>query len=284
MNTGIGEGKRPAFRKIDLHTHTTFCDGKNTPEEMVEEAVRRGMETIGLCVHTHTPFDERYCASPEGIREFLAETGRLKDEYKGQIRVLAGAEQDLYSDTDVSGFDYVIASVHYIRLGREYYAVDESEEILKELAAKLDHDLIRLSELYFEAVDESVRTIRPNIIGHLDLLMKYNDKEKWIRFDDPEYLEIARACIDAIGDRKIYEVNPGAMARGYRTMPYPHRTLLAYMKEKNLRLMLNSDCHDKTKLTCGYELSLRLLKEAGFTELWILKNGRFQPADINLFH
>ena len=174
MNTGIGEGKRPAFRKIDLHTHTTFCDGKNTPEEMVEEAVRRGMETIGLCVHTHTPFDERYCASPEGIREFLAETGRLKDEYKGQIRVLAGAEQDLYSDTDVSGFDYVIASVHYIRLGREYYAVDESEEILKELAAKLDHDLIRLSELYFEAVDESVRTIRPNIIGHLDLVT--NDK------------------------------------------------------------------------------------------------------------
>ena len=254
MNTGIGEGKRPAFRKIDLHTHTTFCDGKNTPEEMVEEAVRRGMETIGLCVHTHTPFDERYCASPEGIREFLAETGQLKDEYKGQIRVLAGAEQDLYSDTDVSGFDYVIASVHYIRLGREYYAVDESEEVLQELAAKLDHDLIRLSELYFEAVDESVRTIRPNIIGHLDLVTKFNENGKLFDESDPRYQAAACRLIDRLLPYGLpFEVNTGAIARGYRTAPYPSQTLRQYIRERGGTLILNSDAHRKEDLMYGFE-------------------------------
>jgi hypothetical protein len=56
------------------------------------------------------------------------------------------------------------------------------------------------------------------------------------------------------------------------------------MKEKNLRVMLNSDCHDRRKLACGYELSLKLLEEIGFRELWILKNGQFQPVDIHRFH
>ena len=29
--------------KYDLHTHTTFCDGKNTPEEMVAAAFAAGV-------------------------------------------------------------------------------------------------------------------------------------------------------------------------------------------------------------------------------------------------
>ena len=264
MSTDTGEGKGPAFRKIDLHTHTTFCDGKNTPEEMVEEAVRRGMETIGLCVHTHTPFDERYCASPEGIRGFLAETARLKEKYKGQIRVLAGAEQDLYSDTDVSGFDYVIASAHYIRLGREYYAVDESEEILKELAAKLDHDFIRLSELYFMAVDESVRTIRPNIVGHLDLVTKFNENGRLFDESDPRYQAAARRLIDRLLPYGIpFEVNTGAIARGYRSTPYPSDALRKYICERGGKLILNSDAHRKEDLMYGFEAAAASLCPGG---------------------
>ncbi len=254
MNTGVGEGKRSAFRKIDLHTHTTFCDGKNTPEEMVKEAVRRGMETIGLCVHTHTPMDESYCASPEGIRAFLAETARLKEKYKGQIHVLAGAEQDLYSDTDVSGFDYVIASVHYVKLGREYYPVDESETVLREAAAKLGHDFIRLSELYFEAVDESVRTIRPNIIGHLDLVTKFNENGKLFDERDPRYQEAACRLIDRLLPYGIpFEVNTGAIARGYRSTPYPSGTLRKYICERSGKLILSSDAHRKEDLMFGFE-------------------------------
>ena len=37
---------------FDLHVHTTFSDGKNTPEEIVLEAIRRGMDTIGFSDHS----------------------------------------------------------------------------------------------------------------------------------------------------------------------------------------------------------------------------------------
>ena len=32
----------------DLHVHTTFSDGKNTPEEMILAALDKGLETIGV--------------------------------------------------------------------------------------------------------------------------------------------------------------------------------------------------------------------------------------------
>ena len=37
--------------KTNYHMHTTFCDGKNTPEEMVQEALARGFTTIGFSSH-----------------------------------------------------------------------------------------------------------------------------------------------------------------------------------------------------------------------------------------
>ena len=40
------------------HTHTTFCDGKDSPEELVLEAIRLGCPEIGFSGHAHTAFDE----------------------------------------------------------------------------------------------------------------------------------------------------------------------------------------------------------------------------------
>ena len=49
--------------KINLHSHTTYCDGKNTPEEMVLAAMDRGFDVFGFSGHSYTAFDESYCMS-----------------------------------------------------------------------------------------------------------------------------------------------------------------------------------------------------------------------------
>ncbi len=38
-------------RKQKLHLHTTFCDGKDTPTELTEEAILRGFDYNLLAVH-----------------------------------------------------------------------------------------------------------------------------------------------------------------------------------------------------------------------------------------
>ena len=37
---------------FDLHMHTIWSDGTNTAEEMVQEAIRKGLETVGISDHS----------------------------------------------------------------------------------------------------------------------------------------------------------------------------------------------------------------------------------------
>ena len=39
----------------DLHTHTTYCDGQHTTEEMVLAAINKGMKRIGFSGHSPRP-------------------------------------------------------------------------------------------------------------------------------------------------------------------------------------------------------------------------------------
>ena len=107
-----------ALIKSNIHTHTTFCDGKDSMEDMVKAAIAVGFDTLGLSFHSYTSFDPSYC-----IRDYLAymkEFGRLKREYAGKICLLNGVELDLYGERP-SVCDYVIGSVHYFKAGERHF-------------------------------------------------------------------------------------------------------------------------------------------------------------------
>ena len=74
--------------KANLHTHTSFCDGKNSPEEMVRSAVEKGFDVLGFSGHSYTPFDETYCMSSENTRRYQEEVRRQAETYRDQIRVI----------------------------------------------------------------------------------------------------------------------------------------------------------------------------------------------------
>ena len=40
--------------KIDLHMHTTISDGKLTPKEIIDEAVKNGVTTMSITDHDST--------------------------------------------------------------------------------------------------------------------------------------------------------------------------------------------------------------------------------------
>ena len=54
--------------KQNLHTHTVFCDGEDTPEAFVKEAIARGFDSIGFSGHGYAFFDDEYCMSREGTK------------------------------------------------------------------------------------------------------------------------------------------------------------------------------------------------------------------------
>jgi histidinol-phosphatase (PHP family) len=96
----------------NLHTHTTYCDGKDTPEQMVRAAIAQGFDSIGFSEHAptrspSTPNEEKLAAYRNEIRT-------LAREYEGKIDIFCGLEYDFYSEFAPEGFDYLIGSVHYL--------------------------------------------------------------------------------------------------------------------------------------------------------------------------
>ena len=67
----------------DLHMHTVFSDGKNTPEEMVEEAIRLGLDTVGISDHSHL---DPCGMTLEAGAEYRAELARLKKKYSDVLQ------------------------------------------------------------------------------------------------------------------------------------------------------------------------------------------------------
>ncbi len=240
---------------FDLHTHTSFCDGKNTPREMVEEAVAKGLECIGFSGHSYTFFDERYCMSIPNVISYLTEINKLKEEFKGKIEIRVGVEQDYYSNFSRMGFDYVIGSVHYIKVGEEYFPIDEDENALREIADKhFGGDIYALCEEYFRCVGNVAGKTGADIIGHFDLISKFNEGGRLFDEEHPRYVAAYKAAIDELIPLSIpFEVNTGAIARGYRTQPYPSLKQIEYIAEKGGTVVLSGDTHAKENLCYDFE-------------------------------
>ena len=138
---------------FDLHTHTTFSDGRNSPEEMVLSAIGMGMSTLGISDHSYTSFDESYCIPRHRLEEYKACIRMLKEKYRDRIELRLGLEKDYYSDTVDDGCDYFIGSVHYMKIGEEYVPVDRLAKTLIDAAARyFGGDIYSLAEIYYSTV------------------------------------------------------------------------------------------------------------------------------------
>ena len=113
--------------KQNLHIHTTYADGKDTPEELIQEAIRRGFDSIGFSEHSYMAFsDYPYQMTVAEMADYVAEVRGLKAKYKGIIDVFCGLEYEFFSDLDTKDFDYLIGSIHYLDLDGKILGFDRS--------------------------------------------------------------------------------------------------------------------------------------------------------------
>ena len=117
----------------NLHTHSTYCDGKDTPEEMILSAIDKGHFSIGFSGHSYMHFSKGASMSPEGTENYKKEIRTLAEKYKDKIDVFCGLEVEIYSEVDLSGFDYLIGSVHYFKFGDLHVGFDRSQDAVRDV-------------------------------------------------------------------------------------------------------------------------------------------------------
>lgn len=266
----------------NLHTHTTFDDGKNTPEEMVQAALAAGLTSLGFSGHCALPYESVWTMTEETTPLFRAEIARLKACYRGKIEIFCGLEYDVVSETSLDGYDYVIGSAHHLPLVTDYISVDESPEITdRYLKDWYGGDAIWAAEAFYAQYEQVAQNPRLDIVGHLDLLTKFNEKHPVFDTQHPRYRDAAVAAMERlVAADKIFEINTGAISRGWRTTPYPSAQLLRQLGRLGGRILISSDAHAASGISCYFKEAAALARECGFREAFMLSDGAFVPYSL----
>lgn len=267
--------------KSEVHIHTTYGDGINTPEEMVEAAIRKGYNLLGFSEHSPIAGESWTMAENETYR-YWEEINSLKKKYQDRITILCGIEQDSFSDPPTEQYDFIIGSVHGIEKGRRIWDVDSSIEQMEELVSIFNGSPMNLAEAYFEEVSKVLEKTHGDIIGHFDLINKWEKIHPFFSIDHPRYRAAAEDAVKALIPYGVpFEVNTGAIARGYRASAYPVNYVMRAIYERGGDMILSSDCHDATKLGIGFEDALKRIRAAGFERLTVRTATGFDYVDIN---
>lgn len=264
----------------NLHTHTTFCDGKNSPRELLEIAIGKGFDSIGFSGHSYMSYSALLPVTLASTRAYKEEIRRLKVEYEGRIKVFLGLEADMFSEDDFSGLDYVIGSVHYLKTPHGIAAFDRQ---IPAIQAVIDEhyagDGLAFARDYYAHLAELPKHGSFDIVGHFDLCDKHGKNADFFDTESRAYREAAIGAAEALaGKIPYFEVNTGCMPRGYRPFPYPAPFLLPELRRLGFGAVISSDCHNADYLDAGFEAAAELLRAAGFREYYILTDTGFSPV------
>ena len=226
------------------HAHTTYCDGKSTAEEMILSAIQKGCPEIGFSGHSPLP-GLGWPMSVEGVDEYFDDLSALKAEYKDKIKVFIGIEQDQESEKIYLPFDYILGSTHAVTVDGRRIDVDGPIDFIKSSINEcFGGDPYAYCEAYYSNVAKIYESTKCDIIGHFDLITKYIETEPLFSENDARYIKARDGALEALLETPaVFEVNTGAISRGYRTTPYPNPAVLEKIKAAGKPIVVNSDSH-----------------------------------------
>lgn len=267
----------------DFHTHSTLDDGKSTLEEMAA-AYDLGLTHLGFSGHSFEEYGQDFCLSRANVPVYLETARKLQEAYRGRMEVFVGMELDYFGENP-GGLDYVIGSVHCVKQGDAACYVDESSQASQRAVDEyFGGDWYRYTDAYYDLVADLPRKTGCQWIGHFDLVTKFNEQVHTIDEDSPRYLRRALEVMEYLVKQEVaFEINTGAVARGYRTTPYPGNALLRQLKEFGGEIIVNSDCHYAPQLCFGFDQAAELAQAAGFTHTNLWTRDGLRPVSWDEF-
>ena len=233
----------------NYHTHTARCGhARGEDREYVLRAVERGLGTLGFSEHIPMPFEDghesRYRMPLAQLEDYVLSVLRLREEFRGQIRILLGFEAEYYPDYFDRMLDLIRPyPVDYLILGQHF---NDSAE--RQYNAR-PFDDGALLPVYVDRVLEALATGRFLYVAHPDLpCYTGKDSALYIR-------EMRRLCegVKALG--VPLELNMLGIREGRN---YPSPVFWEIASSAGCRTVLGCDAHSPDAVADPAELETAL--------------------------
>ncbi len=268
------------FPLTNFHTHSCFCDGKESPEEYVRSAVALGFESLGFSAHAPLPFENAWSLTADKAMAYITEIERLKQEYADKLRILTGMEVDFIPAVSTQfrelkqqyRLDYLIGAVHLVQPSHttDMWFIDghysKYDAGLKEIYKM---DIRRGVSDYFHQLWEMLATQEFDVLAHADKI-KMNNRGLYFSTADDWYLDFIRESAGLIATNGcIVEVNTRGIYKKRCPEFYPSLTMLRALREKNVPVTISTDAHHPSEIALLWCEAEALLREAGYGSLMV---------------
>ena len=296
------------MQNFNLHTHSIYSDGKSQPREIVEEAVRQGLTTLGFSEHSPLPFDNNFSVKEADMPRYVAEIAQLKAEFKDKIDICCGLEADYLTGVsepfavtkEKYHLDYLIGGVHLVfdsafRQAQrpkdpepvkgptntinpdEIWFIDGPKwEVYDEGLQKFfDGDIRRAVRRFYEQSNEMIENEQFNIIAHFDKIKMHN-RERYFHEDEPWYRKLALETLDLIREKGlVMEINTRGIYKKRYNGFYPSPWLMEEACKMGVPAVISADAHHFSEITLEFAAAEEALKKAGYRSVVNFKEGRW---------
>ncbi len=276
--------------KVSLHGGHSgeFCDhAEGTLESILEAAVERGFSVFGVTEHAPR-YEERFLY-PEEVRlgwdvgrltqnfdAYAVEVFRLAEVFSDRLHVLRGFECEVvatahYVDQmlglrEKHRFDYCVGSVHHVFELQIDGALDQLDAAVKQAGS-----LEKLAVAYYETVATMVDALKPEVVGHLDLICRH---AQTTRFEDwASVRDAAGHALDRVAaNGGILDLNTAGYRKGLGR-PYPAPWLIEAAQARGIGFCFGDDSHRTSDVGAGFDEGRRYLLANGVHSITTLRRS-----------
>lgn len=269
---------------INLHSHSSFCDGKADPEEFILAAIEKKFLGYGYSSHAPTAYDTRWNMKKSRVHEYIQEIEHIRSSFADKIEVYAGLELDYsehikHPEVARQSFDYIIGSVHFLGEypdGSGFCFDGDPEQFFKGVETIFNNDFRRVITRYYELSVAMIENTRPDIIGHMDKIKMHEPCHHYVDESESWYVGLVHMLLDAVKRQNcIVEINTRGTYRKKPPMLYPGDWVIRIIRDKKIPVMINSDAHHPSEIDLGFRETAKLLLESGIKTIRTLYKGRW---------
>ena len=269
--------------KVSVHGGHSgqFCHhASDKLEDVIRAYIDAGFSWVGITEHMAPLSDVvRYPDEAESdlsadflldrFRTYFRECRSLQQKYSNRIDIYSAFETETY--TGSSAFvrelveelkpDYLVGSVHHVN----GICIDYDQANFDE-AVKGSGSLEALYQEYFDSQFEMLQDLEPSVVGHFDLIRKY----------DPDYLEtLGKPGVWERIERNLDFISECGLIldfnlRGFdkATEQYPSMPVLEAAFELDIDVVPGDDSHGVSSVGRNYEKGVEILKSLGASLEW----------------